>query len=639
MKLTARSQVRLIPVAVVSLLLLMALLAGGAALRQSVTVDEIAHIGAGVSYLQKLDLRLNEEHPPLAKVLAALPLVLRGVNADYSNVSWSFSNGMFKALLGEWVFGHWVITRWNDPYSTMVWARAPMLVLTLVLGYLIYLFGSKFGGPWGGLLSLCAFTTMPAFLAFGPLVLTDIPVTLFSLLTLWALAIMWRSPSRATCAKFGCALAAALLSKFSAGLLLVFFVVFILSLRWRAVPDVPADKAERRRWRRTRWRYLALGTLMAALIVYAVYLVLSWNEPSDSLQLLHVPASPVLRRLLMPPWIFLRGLLAFSFLSSRPTFILGHAYSHGVWFYFPVLFLLKCSLAFLCLLAIALAAAAVARQRLAHLNAIPKGLELHWRAMWIYLLVYTAACMLGRMDISIRHFSMSLVLLTLLLAPLPRILAALQNSGWFPARIMTWLTLLLAITSVVTAARAYPYYFPFVNSLSLGRPGYDLFNDSNLDWNQSLPEAERFVQRHGLKRVLIDEYGFSDPTVYVPEAQLWNCQKPSPSDAGEWAIVSAGMIRDGHNCRWLLQYPHEILAGGSMYAFQLASSIPSPGALDGPPLPQNYREFGGFSGFGDFRLVLLTCVQDPNQLEPTLQRMKKMQEAMMAAQQSKKGKK
>ena len=31
---------------------LVAVLAGGAALRESVTVDEVAHIGAGVSYLQ-----------------------------------------------------------------------------------------------------------------------------------------------------------------------------------------------------------------------------------------------------------------------------------------------------------------------------------------------------------------------------------------------------------------------------------------------------------------------------------------------------------------------------------------------------------------------------------------------------------
>jgi hypothetical protein len=55
----------------VLLLLLMAVLAGGAALRESVTVDEVSHIGAGVSYLQKLDLRMNPEHPPLPKMLAA----------------------------------------------------------------------------------------------------------------------------------------------------------------------------------------------------------------------------------------------------------------------------------------------------------------------------------------------------------------------------------------------------------------------------------------------------------------------------------------------------------------------------------------------------------------------------------------
>jgi hypothetical protein len=48
------------------LIFLMALLGGRAAWQESVTVDEVAHTGAGVSYLQKLDMRLNEEHPPLA---------------------------------------------------------------------------------------------------------------------------------------------------------------------------------------------------------------------------------------------------------------------------------------------------------------------------------------------------------------------------------------------------------------------------------------------------------------------------------------------------------------------------------------------------------------------------------------------
>ena len=130
-----KTKLKVVLAGVVLLLALMAVLADGAARRESVTFDEVAHIGAGVSYLQKLDMRMNEEHPPLAKVLAAAPLVLRGVHADYSNLSWTFSgSGVFKQFLGEWVFGHWLITRWNDPIATVFWARQPMLFLMLVLG-------------------------------------------------------------------------------------------------------------------------------------------------------------------------------------------------------------------------------------------------------------------------------------------------------------------------------------------------------------------------------------------------------------------------------------------------------------------------------------------------------------------------
>src|SRR5580700_6409913 len=198
---------RFFDLAALLLLVLMTLLAGGAARHESVTVDEVAHTGAGVSYLQKLDMRMNEEHPPLAKVLAALPLVLRGVHADYHHISWIFSEKLFHQLLGEWAFGHWFLMKWNDPQSTMPWARAPMLLLTLVLGLTLYIFASRLGGPWGGLLTLSAFVTMPAFIAFGPLVITDIAVTLFWVLTIWQLPNMWRSPSWATVVKFGLALA------------------------------------------------------------------------------------------------------------------------------------------------------------------------------------------------------------------------------------------------------------------------------------------------------------------------------------------------------------------------------------------------------------------------------------------------
>jgi hypothetical protein len=90
--------------------------------------------------------------------------------------------------------------------------------------------------------------------------------------------------------------------------------------------------------------------------------------------------------------------------------------------------------------------------------------------------------------------------------------------------------------------------------LSGGRPAYDLVSDSNLDWNQGFFDVENFVRQRGLTRVWIDEYGFSDPSVYVPEARFWNCQEAAPEDGGQWAIVSANMIEDSHDCVWLLRF-------------------------------------------------------------------------------------
>jgi hypothetical protein len=161
-----------------------------------------------------------------------------------------------------------------------------------------------------------------------------------------------------------------------------------------------------------------------------------------------------------------------------------------------------------------------------------------------------------------------------------------------------------------------------LNSLSAGRPGYALVSDSNSDFNQALPQIEDFVQQHGLQHVLVDESGFSDPKVYVPEAQFWNCQEPAPADGGQWAVVSSNMIEESHNCLWLLRFPQQALAGGSMYAFQLPTVIPPAGTPGGPPLAAEQRSFAGLPfPMGDLRLVFLTCIQNPQQLQPTWDRM------------------
>jgi Dolichyl-phosphate-mannose-protein mannosyltransferase len=603
------------------LLLFIAILAGGAALRESVTIDEVSHIASGVSYLQKLDLRLNEEHPPLPKVLATIPLVLRGVHADYSHISWKVSEDFFPAYMGQWVFGQWLLTSWNSPVATLAWARLPMLLLTLVLGWALYVYARRLGGTWGGLICLSIYVSSPTFIAFGPLVHTDIAVTLFSLLTLWRFAEVWQNPSRKNPVLFGLSLAGALLSKFTAGILFFAFVAVALSTRWRAVPGQPIGKPEVRAWHRFRWRATLQGILWAGLVVYLFYFIFSLNQSSDVLYRLgHGPAAVPLRRLLMPPWLYLRGVFFVLLTGSRPTFILGHAYPHGVWFYFPVLFLLKSPPGFLGLLALALALALWQKRRDGgNSAAIPAELAIHWRVLWVALVVFTGFCMLSRLDISIRHFSIPLVLLILLLAPLPRMVARLKASTPNLARLATAAAVALTLSSLLTAVRVYPYYFPYINAFSLGRTAYALVNDSNLDWNQSLPEVKRFADEHGLQRIALDQWAINDPAATVPQAELWDCQKPTAADNGQWVVVSANMIMDGHNCIWLMQYPHQSLAGGSMYAVQLPEHIPPAGSLGGPPLPSTFRQFGG-APF-DIRFFFVDVMRHPETLPQAIQDM------------------
>jgi len=149
---------------------------------------------------------------------------------------------------------------------------------------------------------------------------------------------------------------------------------------------------------------LIKGTVLAAFVVYAVYFVLSWNQPTNTFSIIPgFPASLLLRRLLMPLWIFLQGLVLFAFTASRPTYILGHSYPHGVWFYFPVMFVLKSSLAFLGMLLLTALIRIVAKRHL-KTPLIEQEMQLHWRAVWVFLFIFTGACILSRLTMSIRHF-------------------------------------------------------------------------------------------------------------------------------------------------------------------------------------------------------------------------------------------
>ena len=59
-----------------------------------------------------------------------------------------------------------------------------------------------------------------------------------------------------------------------------------------------------------------------------------------------------------------------------------------------------------------------------------------------------------------------------------------------------------------------------------------------------------------------------------------------------------------------------------MYAFHLPDVIPPPGSPGGPPLPSAYRYMAGVPF--DWRGVLLACIRDPEQMQPTMERMQRL---------------
>jgi hypothetical protein len=82
-------------------------------------------------------------------------------------------------------------------------------------------------------------------------------------------------------------------------------------------------------------------------------------------------------------------------------------------------------------------------------------------------------------------------------------------------------------------------------------------------------------------------------------------------------VVSANMLVDIHNCTWLLQYPHESIAAGSMYAVRLPAQIPKAGRPGGPPT--EVRVFFGFSR--EPRIMFQEIMRNPEEMRRVTEEM------------------
>jgi hypothetical protein len=546
--------------------------------QESVTFDERDHIAAGVSYLQRNDGRLNVEHPPLLKMLAGLPLVIKGVKLPYNDPSWD----SYK----DFAFGDSTLRSWGSEGATRVFlARIPLVLLTLALGIEVFLMARFIGGRWGGAVSLLVFASSPFFLGYGPLVLTDVGVAFFAIATVWVFASLWRKPSMTKSVTLGLFLSGALLSKFSSGLVLPVCVVLAF---WFVLSPISRSQDAKR-----SATLSVVALLVASLIVYATYTIAFWQTDTVSLLASKYSKRPInvvrivadllgqhhwLERVSFPVVLYFLGAGSAVRSVSRATYLLGKIYAHGTRAYFPVLFALKMPPGFLCL--VLLLTFAVLWRTIGHgASAVPDDPTVAYcRAIALLLIVFTTTALVSPLNIGIRHLSVPIGALTILVGLIPRLGQSISNL--IGRLLFQSIMAVSVIACVYSSFVTFPDYIGYFNGLIGTKRKFEIAVDSNLDWGQTLVSLGNFMEQEGVRSIHIDSTG-SVPELYVPDSKKFNCEEGVPANAGWVAVGASRFFSDpdlgfdaakpvGH-CLNLFKYPFREVAGGALYVFHVSS--------------------------------------------------------------------
>jgi len=534
-----------------------------AAWNETAIFDETAHIAAGYSYVRYLDYRLNPEHPPLVKALAALPLLLLDLNFPTSAESWQ------KDINGQWdVGGRFLYTVGNNPETIVHLSRIFPIILTLLTIILIYFWSAELLGRLWAIVPAFLFGFSPTVLAHGHYVTTDIGATLGVLLATFLFVKMLFSPSRKKAIFAGLGLGAALLAKFSNALLIPFFVFIALIFGMTNKKLFVYVK-----------RMLLLFVVALALI-YAVYFLFILNYPvarelNDAATVLNsfhprflvdadlaLIQNPVLR-----PWgQYLYGLLMIlqRAAGGNTAYFLGELSAHGWWYYFPVVFLLKEPLPSLMIILLALIIA-LSKLKIGNFKlkifADYLGTNLAEFSMLVFIIVYWWQSVRSPLNIGIRHLLPTMPFIYILATGtlkswiiklpefphhfLPSLLARIR--AFFKISFKFALVAALLVWYAVETFTASPYFLSYFNEIGGGvKYGYKYVTDSNYDWGQDLKRLSAFVKDKGISKIAVDYFGGGNPKYYLggSVAENWWSARGNPKDKGiEWLAVSVNTLQ------------------------------------------------------------------------------------------------
>jgi len=552
-------------IAAVSIIAFVVLAFGNITATSPVT-DETVHLVAGYRYLTAHDYRLNPEHPPLLKMLAAIPLRSMTIWPDDGRVTadGSMTLGLLNEAwamavanpMAEWTFAHHLLYGvrdatlgrlgaqagnvpstaalqpsdfLNDAAAMFTRARTVMLLTGILLAAAIFFWSLEAWGAWAAALSTMLFCFDPNVIANSGLVTTDAGVSLLMFASVWLFWRLCRSFSWLNVAVFAVVFGLAQTAKFSALLLVPMVIVIALIHGRRQLPRLA----------------LAIGIafLTTYVVIWAIYGFrfsmaadpqrAAAEEASARASLmqrgLNAPPTdghPPIRQLVdeagggfigrsimfaagahLLPEAYLHGLANLRASTvSRNSFLRGEYSTSGFSDYFFWTFLYKTPLP--AIAAILLALVVAVRRK-------PAGLLpfLLWP-----IVIYLFVSVRSNINIGHRHilpvYPFLYVLCGSLAKPWERF-ASLRRAVTAVAAMALMVTSSLVVFAGAPAS-LWSRHLSYMNELAGGpERGFTRLVDSNFDWGQELPRLASWLREHQVDDPIDLVYtGTADPRYY-----------------------------------------------------------------------------------------------------------------------------
>ncbi|MEW5807739.1 MAG: phospholipid carrier-dependent glycosyltransferase [Acidobacteriota bacterium] len=475
-----RSNIQITMLAV--LLAVFAVQAVGGIWNNAATYDEVAHLPAGYAYIRKGDFRFNPEHPPLVKMLAALPLLTMEIPPVEQNPHWNSNN--------EWLFGRYFLYHSGINADNAIFlGRLPMVLLGILLGFLVFKWSQEIYGTGAGLFSLFLFCFEPNVIASSQVIHTDLGFSLFLVLSLYLFWKAMQEPSRKRFILAGMSFGLALSTKFTALILIPVYLALILLYLFEDRAAFAFRRFLFRKEDRLTLRlrlYFALSSFALLLLTAMIVLIISYGFTSVG-----------------------RYFDGLSFVldhnrKGNPAFLFGMYSDSGWWYYFLLAFAVKTPIPVIIIFASAL----LSFGRDLFKNFKTPG-NFYLLIPVLLLLFFTAA---GRINIGLRHILPVYPLLFIFSGRLFSFIGSSTSKANSTSLIIIFALLLWLLGSAIFI---FPHHLAYFDELAGGPSnGYKYLADSNLDWGQDLIRLKKFLQEEGEDSVILSYLGSADPNYY-----------------------------------------------------------------------------------------------------------------------------